>query len=110
MKCWRGQSPKIMGPHDSILKLHNSIYVAPLQIMQLYMNCGDQSSLKVHEWLCIEIGLYWAPQFKSPLNYHSMCMGWVELFLNWLHTEVYADHAVLIWQDWPWETVPASNK
>ena len=48
MKCWRGQSPKIMGPHNSIMKLHNSIYRAPLQIMHLYVNCGDQSPLEVH--------------------------------------------------------------
>ena len=109
-ECWRGQSPKFMGSQNSIMKLHNSIYGAPLQIMQLYVNCGDQSPLKVHEWLCIEIELYGAPQFKSSLNYRLMCMVWVELFFNWLHSEVYADHAVLIWQDWPRGTGPASTK
>ena len=43
MKCWRGQSPKIMGLHDSITELHN-------QIMQLYMNYGAPLSFtEVHE-------------------------------------------------------------
>ena len=40
MKCWRRQKPKIVGLHNSIMKLHNSIYGATLQIMQLYMNYG----------------------------------------------------------------------
>ena len=43
MKRWRGQSPKITGLHNSIMELHNSIYGAPLQIMQLYMNYGTAS-------------------------------------------------------------------
>ena len=37
-----------------------------------------------------------APQFESQMNYHLMYMGWVGLFLNWLHTDAYADHATLI--------------
>ena len=40
MTYWRGQNPKIMGFHNSIMELHNSIYGAPLQIMQLYVNYG----------------------------------------------------------------------
>ena len=48
MKCWRGQTPKIMGLHNSITELHNSIYGAPLQNMQLYMNYGAPSQ-------CIEL-------------------------------------------------------
>ena len=100
MKCWRGQNPKIMGLHNSIMELHNSIYGAPLQIIQRYMNYGAPLAFKeVHEWLSIKIELYGAPQFKSQLNYHLMCMGWVGLFLSWLRTEVYADHAALILQD-----------
>ena len=99
IKCLRGQSPNIMGLHNSIMKLHNSIYGAQLQSMQLYMNYGTPSSLEVHEWSCIKIELHGVSQFKSPLNYHLMCMGWVELFLNWLHIEVYADHAALKLQD-----------
>ena len=87
-----------MGLHNSIMKLHNSIYGAQLQIMQHYMNYGAPSPLKIHELLCIKIELHGASQFKSPLNYHLMFMDWVELFLSWLHTEVYTDLAVLIWQ------------
>ena len=37
MKCSRGQSPQIMGLHNSIMEFHNSICGAPLQILQLYM-------------------------------------------------------------------------
>ena len=43
MKCWRGQSPQIMGLHNSIMEFHNSIHGAPLQIMQLYMNYAAPS-------------------------------------------------------------------
>ena len=43
MKCSRGQSPQIMGLHNSIMEFHNSIYGAPLQIMQLYVNYGAPS-------------------------------------------------------------------
>ena len=32
--------PQHYGPHDSIMKLRDSIYAALLQIMQLYMNHG----------------------------------------------------------------------
>ena len=93
MKRWRGQNPNIMG-------LHNSIYGAPFQIIQLYMNYGAPSPFtEVDELWCIKIELHGAPQFKSQLNYYLMCMGWVGLFLNLLHPEVYADHAALILQD-----------
>ena len=37
-KCSKGQNPKIMVLHKSIMEHHNSIYGAPLQIMQLYMH------------------------------------------------------------------------
>ena len=43
MKCWRGQSPQIMGLHNSIREILNSIYGAPLQIMQLYVIYGAPS-------------------------------------------------------------------
>ena len=43
MQCWRGQSPQIMGLHNSIMELHDSVYGAPLQIMHLYMNYGAPS-------------------------------------------------------------------
>ena len=50
MKCWRGQSPKIMVLHCSIMELHHSIYEAPLQIMQLYMSYWAASPFtEVHE-------------------------------------------------------------
>ena len=50
MKCWKGQNPKSMGLHNSIMELHNSIYGAPLQIMQLCMNYGAPSIFtEVHE-------------------------------------------------------------
>ena len=86
MKCWRGQSPQIMGlhnsiieTHNSIMELHNSIYGASLQIMQLYMNYG------LHHHLQKSMNHY-----ALKLNYielhNLMCMGWVGLFLSWLHT------------------------
>ena len=34
MKYWRGQNPKIMGLHNSIMKLHNSMYGAPVNTIQ----------------------------------------------------------------------------
>ena len=43
MNRWRGQTPKTIGLHNSIIELHNSIYGAPLQIMQLYMDYGASS-------------------------------------------------------------------
>ena len=43
MKCWRGQSPRIMGLYNSIMEFNNLIYGAPLQIMQFYMNYGAPS-------------------------------------------------------------------
>ena len=43
MKYWREQNPKIMGLHNSIMDVHNSIYGAPLQIMQLHMIYGAPS-------------------------------------------------------------------
>ena len=50
MKCWKGETPQMMGLHNSIMELHNSIYEAPLQIMQLYMNYGAPSPFtEVHE-------------------------------------------------------------
>ena len=50
MKCRRGQSPTIKGLHNSIMEIHNSIYGASLQIMQLYMNYGAASPFtEVHE-------------------------------------------------------------
>ena len=98
--CWRGQKPHTMGLHNSIMELHNSITGAPLKIMQLYINYGAPSPFQeVHGYLCITVELHGAPQFKSTMNYHSMCMGWFGLFLNWLHTEVYADHVALILND-----------
>ena len=60
---------------------------------------GSMTIYRDHEWLCIKIESHGAPQFKLPLNYHLMGIDWVGLFLNWLHTEVYVDHAVLILQD-----------
>ena len=39
-----------MGLHNSIMDLHNSIYGAPIQIRQLYMNYGATSPFtEVHE-------------------------------------------------------------
>ena len=39
-----------MGLHNSIMELLNSIYGAPLQIMQLYMNYGAPTPFtEVHE-------------------------------------------------------------
>ena len=50
MMCWKGQNPKIMGLLNSIIELHISIYGAPLQIMQLYMDYGAPSPFtEVHE-------------------------------------------------------------
>ena len=50
MKCWRGQRPKILELHNSIMELQNSIYGARLQIMQLDMNYGAPSPFtEVHE-------------------------------------------------------------
>ena len=121
MKCWRGQTPKIMGLHNSITELHNSIYGAPLQNMQLYMNYGAPSQrIELHEWLCIKIELHGSPLCSSigrldtcvflnfflkvdtilvpiELSFNVHGLGW--MFLNLLHAEVYADPAALILHD-----------
>ena len=56
MKCWKGQNPKIMGFHNSIMELHNSIYGAPLQIVQLKMHYGAPSPFtRVHEQSCFKL-------------------------------------------------------
>ena len=61
MKWWRGQSPQIMGLHNSNMEFHNSIYGAPLQIMQLYMS-------------------YWAPSpFTEAMNNHGLKLNYMEL-------------------------------
>ena len=72
MKCWRGQTPKQMGLHSSIMKHHNSIYGAPIQIMQFYMNYRAPSPfIELHEQLCIKIYLHRAPLCSS--------IGWLNI-------------------------------
>ena len=39
----KGETPQNHGLQNSIMELHNSIYGAPLQIIQLYMNYGAPS-------------------------------------------------------------------
>ena len=84
MKCWGGQSPKIMG-------LHNSVYGAPLQIMQLYMNYGAPSPfIELHERLCIKIELYGSP-LCPPIARLDICV-----FLSFLLNCARSPEGVLI--------------
>ena len=98
MKCWRGKN-KLWG---SMIRLWTSI----IQFMEHHFKlCSSLCIVRLHHHLQKSMN---NPALKLDFmelhNLSNHCiiiytfysMGWVGLFLNWLHTEVFADHTALI--------------